>query len=766
MLSISAYGTAALAQAADTFLTPEYQNSTGLHQIRAAQGYGQVAGRQGGEGVVIAIVDEGIDESHPELAPNLVGSFYIGDRDIPGQHGTAVAGIAAGARNNNGVMGVAFNAGIVAYQAGSANPNNPNSAVLDTNAIATSIRAAAGGFDIPNTEADIINMSLGSPLSGPLLLNTGEVVAANENAASPAIEASLRFAVGNDKLVVVSAGNDFSSLPAFEDSLGLPRGTIVDIGADFPAQFASRPDLSNGMIAVMAVDANNRRASFSNSCLGVANRCLAAPGVNFQGALPGGGIGNIGSGTSYAAPMVSGAAAVVQAAFGVTPQEAGNRLLSTATDLGAAGTDQVFGRGLLNLENALSPQGTLVVATTTSADGPRVTLADSRLALGSSLALNGDGAALLSRAVTLDDDNFPFAVDLGKSAKVQSRTTGLNAFVGSTDLVTKTVSAEGATVALTLDEAPELDAANRAEFAKSDTALQEERARPSMQLQSELGDGIDMFLAINGSSQTSSGLVTSLPDGGDFFQPTTFLSPYDQLAGSASGGGTSLKISENTELSISAFTGSEEDGAREALMQKVELAHKTVGDVELRFSYGLVQESGGFLGSETTGAFGASSGGNSQYIDLSVLAPLSKTVSLFGGYSQGRTSASARSASLLSNYSTLRSEAFGAGLVMTGVAEEGDGLSMMIGQPLRVAEGSADVTVPVGRTEDGRIVQERGTLDLSPDGREIAFEAVYKFALDDEDQSLSAGSFLRLNPDHDPNADPDLGFGIKYQLSF
>ncbi|MGH1479180.1 MAG: S8 family serine peptidase, partial [Geminicoccales bacterium] len=342
------------AQSLDPF---ELLNSTGLLQINAPEAYALPVLAEGGEGVVIAIIDTGIDETHPDLAPNLVGSFLIGGAtNVAGSHGTAVAGIAAGAAGNGGTMGVAYNAGIVSYQGGDIDPNDPNSINFDNDAIATSITAAAGGFpDVANTEADIINMSLGVPLSGPLLLNTGEVVAANENAATPAIEEALRFAVENEKLIVVAAGNDFNNLPVLEDSLGVPRGTIVDIGAGYPAQFANRADLAPGMIAVMAVDENNERAFFSNSCLGVEARCLAAPGVDFQGALPGGGTGNIGSGTSYAAPMVAGAAAVVQAAFGVSPQEAGDRLLTTATDLGAVGVDSVFGHGLLDLENALSP---------------------------------------------------------------------------------------------------------------------------------------------------------------------------------------------------------------------------------------------------------------------------------------------------------------------------------------------------------------------------------------------------------------------------
>ena len=145
--------------------------------------------------------------------------------------------------------------------------------------------------------------------------------------------------------MVVAAGNERRDIPLLEDANDLPRGTIEDVGAVFPAAFAREPGLSNAVIVAVAVDGNNDLADFSNSCLGVENRCIAAPGVNFRGALPGGGTGNIGSGTSYSAPLVSGAAAVVQAAFpGTSPREAGNRLLSTARDLGARGTDSTFGR--------------------------------------------------------------------------------------------------------------------------------------------------------------------------------------------------------------------------------------------------------------------------------------------------------------------------------------------------------------------------------------------------------------------------------------
>ncbi|MGI9492980.1 MAG: S8 family peptidase, partial [Geminicoccaceae bacterium] len=735
---------------AGDFRNQDFLNSTGLDQIRAAQGFAQVTGRQGGSGVTIAILDDGIDEDHPDLAPNLVASLvFQGEANRDSQHGTAVAGIAAGATGNGGVQGVAFNAGILAFQVGTQDPNDP------TEAIIPDIVAASAITEASNRNADIINMSFNKPLTGVLVGSDGSFTLPRAPVASELdVANAIGTATANGSLVVVAAGNSRNDLAG---------SGFVDIGPDLTAllgvntidisngQFTlNRAASADGVIVAIAVDANNQRASFSNSCLGVEDRCLAAPGVNFQGAVPGGGVADIGSGTSYSAPLISGSAAVVQAAFGVTPQEAGNRLLSTATDLGAPGADADTGVGLLNLENALSPQGQLTLALSTSSDGTKVPLSESTLSLGSSLALDGEGTELLGKAISLDDDNFPFGVDLGRSAAVQSRTTGLDAFIGSSDRRTTSVAAETWGYSLSLAEDQELDDPYRAEFAASDTALKDEADLPRMQMRSELGDGVDLFFGFNGSSNTDAGLVQSLPETGDFFQPTAFLAPFDQLSGEQTGGGTSVELSDDTDLAVSAFASTDEDAGRQTTLQKIELAHKTIGDIQLRLGYGFMQEEGGFLGSEASGAFGAESGGHSQYLDLSVLAPLSDKISLFGAYSRGNTDASGGTNSLLSDYSSIHSEAFGAGLVIADLIEESDGLSLMVGQPLRVTDGSAELSVPTARNQDGTLVQEGATLDLSPDGREIAIETVYNVALDDENQALTAGSFVRFNPDHNP----------------
>ena len=566
--------------------------------------------------------------------------------------------------------------------------------------------------------------------------------------------------------MVVAAGNDGDSLDELEDLVDVPRGTIVEIGAGFPALFAADPGTANGVIVAVAVDDDDDLADFSNTCLGVEQRCLAAPGVDFQGAQPGGGVGRIGSGTSYAAPIIGGAAAVVQAAFpGTSPQEAGNRLLTTATDLGASGTDSTFGRGLLNLENALTPQGQLSVATSGRLDGAKAPLAGSGLSLGNSLAFNGAGADILSEAIAFDDDNFPFGVDLSGAAKTRSRTTGLASFIASSDRRSVALASQDVEATLSLAEDPWRDDPYRAPFAPSDISLHEEAASPRLEMRSELTEGVDFFFGLNGSSVTEAGVTQRVSEAGGLFQPAAFLAPFDQLAGEQTGGGTAIALSDTTSLHLSSFVSSDDTTGRESSMQKIELAHRTYADIELRLGYGFMDEDGGFLGSEASGAFGSDGGGKSHYVDLSLVAPVSEDLKLFSAYTYGLTDGSGGSG-LVSDVSRLRSSAFGAGFSLVDVASEGDGLTFMVGQPLRVSKGSAKVTVPTGRTSDGQVIQDSGSLDLSPSGREIAFEATYDFGLQDNDRGLATGVFLRLNPDHDPDARPDAGIGMKYKLAF
>ncbi|MGC9504080.1 S8 family serine peptidase [Baaleninema sp.] len=237
-----------------------------------------------GDGVVVAVVDTGVDWHHEDLADNIWtnadeiadngidddGNGFIDDvrgwdfvnedndpLDLHG-HGTHVSGTIAALDNGFGVTGVAPHATIMPVQVLNAGGSGTYRDVAD------GVRyAAANG-------ADVINLSLGGGYSSDL-------------------EVAIRSAVAQGVVVVMSAGNSGASSPGY------------------PAQGA----IDRGM-AVGAYDSDRQMAWFSN-CAGFNCDYVMAPGVDVYSTLPNHRYGSY-SGTSMAAPHVSGVAALVRQA--------------------------------------------------------------------------------------------------------------------------------------------------------------------------------------------------------------------------------------------------------------------------------------------------------------------------------------------------------------------------------------------------------------------------------------------------------------------
>lgn len=318
----------ALYRASGGSISGEYGASWGVRHIRAGEAH---ATGNRGEGVRVAVLDTGIDYSHADLNANYRGGhdFVFNDADpfddSFNSHGTRMAGIIAAEQNGAGVVGVAPEAGVLAVK------------VLDGAGFGTVDSIIAGIEWAVANGADIINLSLEGP---------------DRQSLRDACDEARRAGV----LLIAAAGN-----------------SLVGSGpVEYPAAYES-------VIAVTGTDTSDLPGAFApvGETLG-----LAAPGVGILSTISGGQY-EVLSGTSEASAHVAGAAALfLRAQTGdlnrdgtIDPEDAALLMLLSATDLGAAGKDAIYGYGTVNAAAAsLDSPLPAVVITEAAAEGAMVTI--------------------------------------------------------------------------------------------------------------------------------------------------------------------------------------------------------------------------------------------------------------------------------------------------------------------------------------------------------------------------------------------------------
>lgn len=301
---------------------------------------------QAAAGLTIAVIDTGADLGAPDLSAKAPQTFSIRKRlaDVPDAngHGTFVAALAAGSSSNgDGIAGVGGEAGLMVVQAG-----GPTGAFTDIDEAAAIVYAVDHG-------ARILNLSLGGPTSSSIE------------------KRAVDYAVAKGALLVAAVGN------------GYLHGNDIEYPAALLQPVGSKGVGGRGL-SVAASNRHGGRASFSSTGSHVS---LAAPGVSVFSAvssasssssyprteLPGalGGLYGYGSGTSFAAPQVAGAAALVWAA---NPQlraaQVASILEQTASGRGSWNAE--LGYGVLDVAAAVAKAPTASVATVAAAPAGRM----------------------------------------------------------------------------------------------------------------------------------------------------------------------------------------------------------------------------------------------------------------------------------------------------------------------------------------------------------------------------------------------------------
>jgi hypothetical protein len=296
-----------------------------------------------GAGVTIAILDTGVDGTHPDLSAQMVPgwNFYANNSNTsdPHGHGTWVSGTAGGTNNNGiGVAAIAGGARIMPI------------VVADSSATAYASTISQGLSYAVDHGARVANISYEN------LLTSSSVISAAQ------------YMKSKNGLVVVAAGN---------------------CGCN-PNQAPS-----TAMISVSATDGNDQIASFSSYGNHVV---ISAPGNGIYTTTIGGGYSQ-GTGTSFSSPIVAATAALMMSANPrLSSTQIESLLYSTATDLGSAGRDIYYGYGRVNAAAAV--QAALGTTTTVDTQAPTASISSPAASVSVSGLVPVDVTATDNVAVT------------------------------------------------------------------------------------------------------------------------------------------------------------------------------------------------------------------------------------------------------------------------------------------------------------------------------------------------------------------------------
>jgi len=716
---------------------------------------------------IVAVVDSGIDFTHPDLDSNILtsdsvtcatGVCSIGGQDTEG-HGTEVAGIIAAEDNSIGTVGTAPQAKLISVK----NDLTLNSLIA--------------GFDYINYKGvDVINNSYGSDYS-----LTTPIVAGSQLGVVSAPEiktvystfyngtnwlAEIQQAVSQHTLLVWAAGNESSDQPNVESSLPFYFDGSVNVAN------VNGYDWSKNWVSAVSIDDGGTISTFSNKCGVAMNYCLAAPGEVYSTTLGGGYTSNA-QGTSFAAPNVSAALAVLLGAYPhLTPEKVLNILFETATDLGTAGTDAIYGRGLVNLDAATNPSGNS---------------SDWTIALSSinSSSFSGSGMNLSSvfgDAMLQNNQRIMFTDVFDKDYQVNLNS--LTHSIKDTKTNQERLSEFGSG-----NFAQEVSLGKDSELAFTLGQKNESNLRTSLGDYNDKHDQNKFMLKQNfsGSSKadapsfnTALGYNINAADmlGYSSFEQSSkdhlqisdaFKNPYLNLTEYANGASAGYKYA-NFGVRVAGYEAKDQreeyqfsDGNKTS-GNLAEVYYSNDG-LSLAVQAGSSRETNTFLGSESGGALQLDSDSPTYFTGVAASYSPVDNFAIKANYNTGTTKLSTSGSSLISNVSDVQSDSFALGVEFQNVNSKDDKFGVSLSQPLRITSASAYATLPEDIAADGTILYQDARLNLSPAGREMDLEAYYNLPLSGTSQ-LSLGSMVRTEPNHVKDASDEGLLLMKYRAEF
>lgn len=713
--------------------TSEYRASVGALSMRALVAYNAGAT---GSGVKVGVIDSGIDLQSQEFGDCSgglgTGTCRIlasssdtagnGSIDDVGGHGTAVAFTIAGRRNGSGSQGVAFDAQLVVGRAdrvGSCDGSDTTTCKFDGSAIATALdRARLAGVRV-------VNISLGG------------------DGASSSLSAAIDRATAAGVIVVMAAGNDGAANP---DAFSSP---------------AMNSAIARGLVIIAgSVNANDVISSFSNRAGTSASVYLAAVGEGVR-APDATNTAFIWSGTSFSAPQIAGAIALLAQAFpNLTGKQIVDLLYATARDVGDPGVDAIYGRGVLDLTRAFQPVGTMSVAGRSAAISTTVN--------GTLSAPMGDATQDALGMVVLDAFQRAFATDVGGTIQHQPMARNLAALLATRDR-SFSMGFSGMRVAVSLVPTTDSVRIERLGITSRDASVARMLATT---VSGRLGTRVQFAIGVAQSGNALTAQLAGRDDPAFLIARDPLSAPgFDVAVGGSAAvrhalGAWGVTVASEYGDVMSQYAG--DIDAFRTRWQRYGYGRATIaldrrfGGLNASLALTRLAEANTVLGARFGAGLGAARA-SSLFADLGLRWGLGGGWSLGGSLRKGWTQAALRGG--FEGSGLIRTNAWAADVGKDGVFGS-DSIGFRVAQPLRVAQGGIGLRLPQGWDYGTESVTSWSSarINLAPVGREIDYEVRYRWNFLDGD--ISSNLFLRHQPGNFANVANDMGGAVRWSWGF
>ena len=570
----------------------------------------------------------------------------------------------------------------------------------------------------------------------------------------------------------LSASDRFVAIMAGDNAAAQPH-TLATSSFNLP-----------GVLVVGATDASGALLPDSNRAGNTANRFVAAIGLSTEDATDGG--------TAFATARIAGiAGAVLLQNPNLTAEEVAQVIFESAEDRGAEGTDSEFGRGvILSAEQVLNNPigGTSIPTPTNPAPDPTTpdptaqpsapttpdTVADTGgggggggaaiLLVGGALA----GALLLTRrsktklekTLVLDSYGRSFGVDLNDQVRVNDADLEIGHFFNS--LEQESVGGQVQFASLKTSVAFSATTTNDPRIGyieyfatPGDVGIESGQNSLTFATSSRLSKNLSFSSGYRVSAQQELGGLQLLQNDSEFGASsfisgqsfTSVLSGFSPQANTASLAFHSKdNVANGVKLSLVSVDG-DNAFSQTSLSSILQGSYQINERAGLSVQFGQIEETGSVLGGASAGVFGVENS-TTYALNFAGKIKLGKRFSLVSNYGIGHTSVDASSDSLLADFSTLRSNWYGLGVIGNSVFRKRDQMGISFAQPLKIQSGSVDYSIPTSRLANGDIGFDTERINLGEtNATERNIEAYYRTVVSDRFE-LGAFAQYRSNPNH------------------